>query len=75
MVKSFTTLYLIQCNKNAFHDELFFLYSVLQMELYFPGLEKHHSQISVLGYLESVAIKKSLVPRKKNNLQKNQLVG
>ena len=40
------------------------------MELYFTGLVKHHSQISVLGCLESVANKKRLVHRKKTQLIK-----
>ena len=63
MVKSFITLYLIQCHKNGFPDELFLsVYSILQMELYFPGLVKYHIQI-----LESVANKERFVPRKKSN--------
>ena len=57
-IKSFITFYLIQYHQNAFHDGLFVcLYSILQMELYFPSLVKNH-QISALGCLESVASKK-----------------
>ena len=44
MVKSFITFYLIQYYKNAFHDKHFLsVYSILQMELHFPGLVKNHS--------------------------------
>ena len=68
MVKSFITFYLSQYHKNASHDELFLsVYSILQMELYFPGLAKNCSKISALGCLESVANKKRHVPRKKSN--------
>ena len=76
MVKSFITFYLIQYHKNAFHDEFFLpVYSILQMELYFPSLVKNNSQISALGCLESVANKKGRAPRKKSNSSKNfQLV-
>ena len=70
MVKTFITFYLIQCNQNAFHDGLFVsLYSILQMELYFPSLVENH-QISALGCLESVANKKRHVPSKKKQLVK-----
>ena len=57
-------------SQNAFHDGLFVsLYSILQMELYFPSLVKNH-QISALGCLESVANKKRRVPSKKKQLVK-----
>ena len=47
---------MIQYHKNAFHVEIFLsVYSILQVELYLPGLVKNHSQISALGCLESVA--------------------
>ena len=70
MVKTFITFYLIQYNQNAFHDGLFVsLYSILQMELYFPSLVENH-QISALGCLESVANKKRHVPSKKKQLVK-----
>ena len=68
IVKSLITFYLIQYHKTAFQDELFLsVYYILQMELYFPGLVKHHSQISALGCLERVANKKKSVTRKKDN--------
>ena len=71
MVKSFITFYLIQNHKNSFPDKPFHsVYSMLQMELYFPGLVKNQSQISALGYLESVANKKRRVSRKKMQLVK-----
>ena len=76
MVKSLITFYLIQYHKNTFHNELFLsVYSILQMELYFPGLVKNHSQISALGCLESVANKKGVylqnnTTRKKNSNRK-----
>ena len=63
MVKSFVKFYLIQHHKNAFHDELFLsAYSILKMELHFPGLV-NHSYISALAWIESVA-KKRRVPKK-----------
>ena len=66
MVKSFVTFYLIQYNKNAFHDKLFLsVYFILQMELYFPDLVRNHSQISVLDCLESVDNKKDVYLEKK----------
>ena len=59
MVKSFITFYLIQYQKNAFHDEQFLsVYSILQIELYLPGLVKNHSQISASGCL--VCLQKKL---------------
>ena len=65
MIKSFTTFYLIQYHKNAFHNKLFLSgYSILQMKLYFSGLVKNCSRISALGCLESVA-KKSVYLEKK----------
>ena len=68
MVKSFKTFYLIQYNKNAFYDKFFLpVYSILQMELYFRGLVKNHSQISGLVCLESVANKKGVYLEKKCN--------
>ena len=72
MAKSFITFYLIQYHKkNAFYEKLFLsVYSILQTELYFPGLVKNHSQISALGCLESVANKKKRVPRKKATRKK-----
>ena len=61
---------MLQYHQNAFHDELFVsLYSILQMELYFPSLVKNH-QISALGCLETVANKKRRVPSKKKQLVK-----
>ena len=72
MVKSFITFYLIQYHQNAFHGGLFVsLYSILQMELYFPSLVKNH-QISALGCLESVANKKRGVSSKKKQLAKKK---
>ena len=66
MVKSFITIYLIQYHKNAFHDKPFLsVYSILQIELYFPGLVKNHNQISVLGCLESVTNEKGVCLEKK----------
>ena len=51
MVKSFITFYLIQYHQIAFHDGLFVsLYSILQMELYFPSLVKKSPNLS-LGFL------------------------
>ena len=71
MVKSFITFYLIQYHKNVFHDELFLsVYSILKMELYFPGLMKNYSKISALDCLESVANKNWRVPRKKKTTHK-----
>ena len=71
MVKSFITFYVFQYHQNVFHDELFLsVYSILKMELYFPGLVKNYSKISALGCLESVANKKRGVPRKKKQLVK-----
>ena len=76
MVKSFITFCLFQYHKNASNDELFLsVYSILKMELCFPGLVKNYSKISALGCLESVANKKSRVPRKKKqHVKKSQLV-
>ena len=71
MVKSCLIFYLFQYHKNAFHDELFLsVYSILKMELYFPGLMKNYSKISALDCLESVANKNWRVPRKKKQLIK-----
>ena len=68
MVKSFITFYLIQFHENAFDNEFFLsVYSILQMELYFPRLVKNHSQILALACLEKVAYKKRRVPSKKSN--------
>ena len=55
---------MIHYHENVFHNELFVsVYSILQMELHFPGLVKNDSYISALGCLESVA-KKRRVPKK-----------
>ena len=71
MVRSFMSFYLIQYHKNAFHDKLFLsVYSILQIELCFLDLVKNHSQISVLGCLESVANEKRHVPREIKQLIK-----
>ena len=71
MVKSFITFYLFQYHKNASHDELFLsVYSILKMELYFPGLLKNYNKISALGFLESVANKKRRVHKKKQLIKK-----
>ena len=40
------------------------------MELYFPGFVKNHSQISVLGCLESVGNRKSVYLEKKGTHKK-----
>ena len=70
MVKSFITFYLIQYHQNEFHDGLFVsLYSILQMELYFPSFVRNH-QISALGCLESVTNKKGVYLEKKKQLVK-----
>ena len=54
-----------------FNHELFLsVYSILQMELYFPGLVKNHSQFSTLDYLESVAYKKGVYLEKKATRRK-----
>ena len=67
MVKSFITFYLIQYQKNAFHDEQFLsVYSILQIELYLPGLVKNRSQISASGCLVMLT-KKIACLEKKNN--------
>ena len=51
-VKSFITFYLTQYHKNAFHDELFLsVYSILQIELDFPGLVKKSQPYLRLGLL------------------------
>ena len=71
MAKSFITFYLFRYPKNAFHGELFlFVYSILEMELYFTCLVKNYSQVSALGCLESVANKKRHLPRKKKQFVK-----
>ena len=57
-----------QYYKNTFNDKFFlYVYSILQIELYFPGLVKNHGQIQAFGCLESVANKKRRVPKKKGN--------
>ena len=59
---------MIQYCKNTFNDKFFlYVYSILQIELYFPGLVKNHGQIPAFGCLESVANKKGRVPKKKGN--------
>ena len=71
MVKSFSKFYLFQYHKNALHDEFnLSVYSILRMELYFPGLVKIYNKFSALGSLESVANKKGVYLKKKTQLVK-----
>ena len=71
MVKSFLKFYLFQDRKNALHDELVLsVYSILRMELYFPGLVKIYSKFSALGSLESVANKKGIYLKKNTTRKK-----
>ena len=71
MIKCFITVYLFQYHKKAFHGELFLsVYSIFEMELYFPGLLKNYSKISALGCLEIIFNKKRRVPRKKKATRK-----
>ena len=71
MVKSFITHYLIQYYEKPFQDELFLsIYSILQMEFYFPGLVTNDSLITALHCLESVANDNRRVPSKKTTRKK-----
>ena len=68
IVKSFKIIYLIEYYKNTFYNKFFlYVYSFLQMELYFLGLVKNHGQVSALGCLESVANKKGVYLKKCNS--------
>ena len=48
-------------------SSFFSVYSILQMELYFPNSVKNHSQISALGCLESFTNKKGAYIEKESN--------